>query len=710
MKKADAIGAFRSSARSFEERIPKAQRKRLGQYFSGLPLGTLLAHIALAPEARNLIDPMAGSGDLLDAAATTAWERGIRLERLDGIELDAETASFCNGRASALKDIGAVGEVGIAAGSAFDPSVVAALGASSYDLVITNPPYVRYQTQDSRGSSANDVRRSLSAITEMQTKDSERALWLSLVNGYSGLADLSVPAWLLSALLTRPGGRLALIVPATWRSRDYADIVRYLLLRAFHLEFVVADTQPGWFSDALVRTHLVVARRLPWKEAQVPLSRRARLPTASWLQISPEASSEDSLVGCAFPGPEPEREFATWAHSMNKTVVGVEGRRFSLDQEWGTLVQRLKRKSWFQSAEEQHDSTQHSSAWEERSAVIPAEFRSMLPDEVKPNRLQSLEQSGIKVGQGLRTGCNRFFYVTHIGEDVEGTEIVEASNSFQSIHFRVPTAVLRPVLHRQSEVLELVEGRAPATRVLDLSGWVLPDDRHIVKDAADVYHKHGMPIPETMPHELASFVRLAARHAPNPKNPGRLIPDLSAVRTNVRGNAENSVLPRFWYMLPAFRARHLPALYAPRVNHGNPTVLVNENPRILIDANFSTIWSDNTKWTPYALYALFQSSWCRAAMEAFGTPLGGGALKLEATQIRQIPVPLLSARDCMKLDKLGWRLAVDPSALNQRHIDDYFLTVSLADQDADSVRDVANYIDNQIKFARAARQGAFDDD
>ena len=81
MPATDAVSAIRASARSFEEGLLPAQRKRLGQFFTGLPLGTLLAHIALDPDARAVIDPMAGHGDLLDAAALAARARGARLGR-----------------------------------------------------------------------------------------------------------------------------------------------------------------------------------------------------------------------------------------------------------------------------------------------------------------------------------------------------------------------------------------------------------------------------------------------------------------------------------------------------------------------------------------------------------------------------------------------------------------------------------------------------
>ena len=84
------------SARSGPRRAPLRKACRppsgsaLGQFFTGLPLGTLLAHIALDADARAVIDPMAGHGDLLDAAALTAQARGARLGRLDGIELDPD--------------------------------------------------------------------------------------------------------------------------------------------------------------------------------------------------------------------------------------------------------------------------------------------------------------------------------------------------------------------------------------------------------------------------------------------------------------------------------------------------------------------------------------------------------------------------------------------------------------------------------------------
>lgn len=703
MSATDTVGALRLSARTFEESLPPAQRKRLGQFFTGLPLGSLLAHLALDLDASTVIDPMAGHGDLLDAVATTARAREVRLSRLDGIEIDSETAAFCGRRMAALLADDAADGSCTLNGSAFDPAIIAALDAAGYDLVITNPPYVRYQSQNGNGTGVGLVRRGLSAIVDARMTGAERALWQALIEGYSGLADLSVPAWLLSALLTRPGGRLALVVPATWRSRDYADVVRYLLLRAFRLEFIVADTQPGWFSDALVRTHLVIARRLPWDEAQAPVSDRSPLPTATWLQIAPAAAAGESLVGGVFPGSEPERDFAAWAGAAKGDVPGIERRAFALDEEWKTLEQRLGSKGWFQKSEHRRDAPPLLSSGDARPAAMPEGLRDMLPPGVAPANLQTLEQAGIRVSQGLRSGCNRFFYVTIAREDGSEAVTVEASDSFQNMQFRVPVAALRPVLHRQADMQAFADGRVPATRALDLSNWVLPEDQPLVAAAAEAYRNRCVPTPRLMPSELASFVRLAARHAPDPKEPARFIPDLTAVRTNVRRPGNGRDVPRFWYMLPAFTARHLPPIFTPRINHGTPTVALNTQPPVLIDANFSTLWADERRWTAHALYALFHSSWCRAAMEAVGTPLGGGALKLEATHIRQVPIPALSDHDCEKLAALGQRLAAGaPSARHQ--IDKFILAASLPGIEEGDLNEAARHIDARLRAVCAARQ------
>ena len=90
-------------------------------------------------------------------------------------------------------------------------------------------------------------------------------------------------------------------------------------------------------------------------------------------------------------------------------------------------------------------------------------------------------------------------------------------------------------------------------------------------------------------------------------------------------------------------------------------------------------------------------------MESVGTPLGGGALKLEATHIRQVPIPPLSDRDCERLATLGQQLAAAvPSTRHQ--IDMFILAAALPGSDENDIKAAARHIDSRLEAACAARQ------
>jgi len=695
VKGTEALSAIRDEARAYELALPHSQRKELGQFFTGMQLGRLLAHLALEEKTKCILDPMAGNGDLLDAASEAATENGIALQYIDAIEIDEATAAICENRLEKICCL-SVATPRVLSGDAFNLVTHKGILESGYDLVITNPPYVRYQALNGRGK---QVRSGLVNIVEQRLSDSAKEIWKALALGYSGLADLSIPSWLLSALMVKPGGCLAVVVPATWRSRGYADAIRYLLLRCFQLEFIIEDTQPGWFSDALVRTHLIVARRLPEDHITEPMSVRKEWPTALWVQVSPEASSPESLVGKNFSSGQAESDFAAWCRKIERpNLPGINVRKFSLENEWHELNARASTSSWMNKLERAASKQTKLIPSNSAAALVPEALRDIIPTTLNVSSLCTLDATGIRAGQGLRTGCNRFFYVRIIQQIDEERMSVVTDPALGNRTLPVPATALKPVLHRQADLEAWRNGLLPNTRVLDLHLLLLPEDVEEARIAA----KHDwMELPEVMPEELAEHVRKAGEITLGNAENALPISAMSAVKTNVRP-ARADRMPRFWYMLPEFKPRHFAQAFVPRIIHGAPQVFANTVPAVLIDANFSTFWAERETWSAAGLTAFLNSSWCRAVMEAAGTPLGGGALKLEAVHLRKMPVPHLTSEALKSLNNIGERLH---DRKGQRQIDQIVLRALLDSNPSETEIDVfAERLNERRAALGAARQ------
>lgn len=667
------------------------KRKHLGQFFTGLPLARLLASLA-TNSAKNILDPMAGDGDLLEAAFFATDEK---TPNLHGVEVDASIAKACIGR---LKSFAAQQKV--LTGDAFDPSFFSKLRKDGYDLVIANPPFVRRESRSAKGLNGTEhTREGLRNLVTLLAPDLERDVWTAVVDGYSGLADLSLPSFLLAALFVRPGGTLALVMPSTWRSRQYADVMRYVLLRFFSVEFVVEDTQPGWFSDAEIRSNLIVAKRLSSICSSKRLAERAKWEDATWITIAPSAASGHSLVGSTFLSKTPDKDFARWARDFKgrPRQEGLEVSQTSHKEDWNQLRTQARKRRWFAEVEGRIEVRTH-----ERSALIPDALRDLFPSATSERELVTLDELGIKTGQGLRTGCNSFFYVTQLGDVIEGKASVRTSAVLGSQILRdVPAIALKPVLQKQSEIDAFLKGQGLNGRVLVLKNFVLPEDASSFKRPGFLADRDEFP--SVMTEDLSRAIRQAVRTIPPGRD--RVIPELSAVRTNSFAPRNSFERPRFWYQLPDFMPRHIPMAFVPRVNHGLPWVERNSNPPVVIDANFTTFWSTDQKWTANAIKAFLNSAWCRTFMEAAGTKFGGGALKLEAAHIREIPVPRHIKAHAEMLDRLGAQLSSLTSNA-QESIDKLVIGSILGDAASAQVSGLARRLNERAEVLQGSRQKA----
>ena len=148
------------------------RKKRLGQYFTGVRLARLLAALAGAHTASSVIDPMVGTGDMLIGCL----DHGAQPRILGAIEIDPIAKATCARR---LREAGAASPR-VLLGDAFSPETIKGLPTTAWDVCITNPPYVRYQSVAHAAigemplPSALEVRqRLIASIDEVTALDNE---------------------------------------------------------------------------------------------------------------------------------------------------------------------------------------------------------------------------------------------------------------------------------------------------------------------------------------------------------------------------------------------------------------------------------------------------------------------------------------------------------------------------------------------------------
>ncbi|MGK2875381.1 MAG: HsdM family class I SAM-dependent methyltransferase [Nocardioides sp.] len=176
-------------------------RKARGAFFTPPAVARFVAGWAVRTSDDDVLEPSCGEAVFLHEVGQGAAHNG----RIVGVELHPASAAKAE---RTLRDAGIKADIQI--GDFFQSGAF-----DSYDAVVGNPPYVRYQ-----GWSG-----------EARTKSRAAALraGVNLTNLASSWAAFTVH----SALHLRPGGRLGLVLPAELLSVNYAAPVRRFLLSHF---------------------------------------------------------------------------------------------------------------------------------------------------------------------------------------------------------------------------------------------------------------------------------------------------------------------------------------------------------------------------------------------------------------------------------------------------------------------------------------------
>jgi adenine-specific DNA-methyltransferase len=213
----DVVGA------AYERLIAGSERRALGQFFTPLWVGRVMARWLLAERAELLIDPGCGSGSLLAAAAE---EREDVKTRLLGIDVDPLAIEMAKSTYTVRGIVNAELRVG---DFLLDPL------SEAPTALLCNPPYTRHH-----------------AIP----KGTKQAIHAGFANRlgveFSQLASMHVLFLVRALEVAGPNARLAFVTPAHWLDMNYSRRVKEFLLNRAHVEAIV-----GFPADDLLFDHAV---------------------------------------------------------------------------------------------------------------------------------------------------------------------------------------------------------------------------------------------------------------------------------------------------------------------------------------------------------------------------------------------------------------------------------------------------------------------
>ncbi len=250
--------------------LADAGRKARGAYYTPPEIAAFLSRWAIGGRSANVLDPTCGDGALLQAAGQELRAIGVSEPDLTGIEIDDVALRLAKRRLES-EDLGAA----LHCSSLFDftPGHPSANGSKA-DAVIGNPPFIRYHGHN--------------GLTREAANRAALAQGVQL----SGLASAWAACLIHSSSFLKPGGRLAMVLPAELLTVNYAGPVRDWLRLRFGRIAIVTFRRLQF--DALANVVLLLADG----EGGTSTVHVARVSDASDLNHMDPFSIERDLAPC----------------------------------------------------------------------------------------------------------------------------------------------------------------------------------------------------------------------------------------------------------------------------------------------------------------------------------------------------------------------------------------------------------------------------
>ena len=215
--------------------MESAQKLR-GGYYTPLDIATFIVRWVKEISPKRILEPSCGDGVFFDALAKA---EGFQKTEMVGFELNADEAAKAYARSC---------DVGLKTVQVYhDDFLEWAInhlndGNTQFDAVVGNPPFVRYQY--------------LPTLFQVRAEKIFKELGLT----FTKHTNAWVSFILASMALLRPGGRLAMVVPAEIIHVTHAQSLRSYLGRECR-RLVIIDPEELWFSDTLQGAVILLAEK-----------------------------------------------------------------------------------------------------------------------------------------------------------------------------------------------------------------------------------------------------------------------------------------------------------------------------------------------------------------------------------------------------------------------------------------------------------------
>ncbi len=171
-------------------------RRLYAQFFTPAPIADLMVEMATPLPGMRVLDPACGTGILVEALRKKS--DGLRITALD---LDPLVLSHLRGSPARVRDLELI-----------ESDYLAWPDTRQFDVIVANPPYLKYQHFDCEGSAYERL---------------EEALDVSL----SKFSNLYVLFILESYRRLKPGGKMVFIVPGEWTNSNFGTPFKQFLAR-----------------------------------------------------------------------------------------------------------------------------------------------------------------------------------------------------------------------------------------------------------------------------------------------------------------------------------------------------------------------------------------------------------------------------------------------------------------------------------------------